>query len=190
MITRITTAEHRGTIAPPAVGMVWIPGGTFLMGSDDFYPEERPAHHVTVDGFWMDVDPVTNADFRRFVEETGHVTVAERAPDPADYPGVDLALLVAGSLVFRRPPHRVPLHDFRAWWAYLPGDDGMSARYWPTRARRTGRRRGQRRPLAPCSAQLTAGSRPSRGSWPSAAARAARWSPPRRRCIGGLPRRR
>lgn len=101
--------------------MVWVPGGTFLMGSDDFYPEERPAHRVAVDGFWMDEHPVTNADFRRFVAATGHVTVAERAPDPADYPGVDPALLVPGSLVFRRPPHRVGLHDVRLWWAYVPG---------------------------------------------------------------------
>jgi len=101
--------------------MVRVPGGTFLMGSDDFYPEERPAHRVVVDGFLMDVRPVTNAEFRRFVEDTGHVTTAERPPDPADYPGLDPALLVPGSLVFRRPPRRVGLHDFRLWWAYVPG---------------------------------------------------------------------
>lgn len=101
--------------------MVWICGGAFLMGSDDFYPEERPAHRVRVDGFWMDEHPVTNAEFRRFVEVTGHLTVAERSPDPADYPGVDLALLVPGSLVFQRPPHRVDPHDVRLWWAYAPG---------------------------------------------------------------------
>lgn len=101
--------------------MVRVPGGVFLMGSDDFYPEERPVHRVAVDGFWMDEHPVTNAEFRRFVAATGHVTVAERAPDPADYPGVDPALLVPGSLVFRRPPHRVGPHDVRLWWAYMPG---------------------------------------------------------------------
>lgn len=101
--------------------MVWVPGGAFLMGSNDFYPEERPAHRVAVDGFWMDEHPVTNAEFRRFVAATGHVTVAERAPDPADYPGVDPALLVPGSLVFRRPRRRVGLHDVRLWWAYVPG---------------------------------------------------------------------
>jgi formylglycine-generating enzyme required for sulfatase activity len=91
------------------------------MGSNDFYPEERPAHRVTVDGFWVDEHPVTNAGFRAFVEATGHVTVAERPPDPADYPGVDPALLVPGSLVFRRPPRPVGLRDHRAWWAYVPG---------------------------------------------------------------------
>ncbi len=106
---------------PPFPGMVWISGGTFRMGSADFYPEERPVHPVTVDGFWMDEHPVTNAEFARFVEDTGYATVAERAPDPADYPGIDPSLLVPGSLVFRRPPHRVSLSDHRAWWAYVPG---------------------------------------------------------------------
>jgi formylglycine-generating enzyme required for sulfatase activity len=61
----------------PFPGMVWIPGGTFLMGSDKHYPEERPSHRVTVDGFWIDREPVTNERFARFVEATGHVTFAE-----------------------------------------------------------------------------------------------------------------
>lgn len=106
---------------PPFNGMAQVPGGTFLMGSDTFYPEERPAHRVTVDGFWMDAHPVTNAGFACFVDATGYVTVAERAPDPGDYPGVDPALLVPGSLVFRRPLHRVNLDEPRFWWAYVPG---------------------------------------------------------------------
>ena len=72
--------------APPARDMAWIPGGTFRMGSTDFYPEEAPVHEVTVDGFWMDDHPVTVAEFRRFVNATGHVTLAEIAPEPADYP--------------------------------------------------------------------------------------------------------
>jgi formylglycine-generating enzyme len=76
---------------------------------------------VSVDAFWMDEHPVTNAEFGRFVEATGYVTVAERPPDPADYSGVDPALLVSGSLVFRQPQHRVGADDFRAWWAYVPG---------------------------------------------------------------------
>jgi formylglycine-generating enzyme len=100
---------------------VWIPGGTFLMGSDEFYPEERPVHRVTVDGFWMDRHPVTVAEFHCFVEATGHVTVAERPPDPTDYPDADPSLVVPGSLVFRRPPHRVSLRDYHNWWAYVPG---------------------------------------------------------------------
>ncbi len=101
--------------------MVRIPAGTFLMGSEDFYPEERPVHLATVEGFWMDEHPVTNAEFRRFVRATGYQTVAERPPDPADYPDADLDLLVPGSLVFRRTSGPVPLDDYRRWWAYVPG---------------------------------------------------------------------
>ena len=70
------------------------------MGSDDFYPEERPVHQVAVDGFWMDEHPVTVAEFRRFVKATGTSRVAERPLDPADYPDADPDLLVPGSLVF------------------------------------------------------------------------------------------
>src|SRR5215475_12437165 len=76
--------QERGAPAPQAsagrAGMAWIPGGTFAMGSADFYPEERPVHQVAVDGFWIDTAPVTVAEFRRFVKQTGHVTLAERIP--------------------------------------------------------------------------------------------------------------
>ncbi len=101
--------------------MDWIPGGEFLMGSDRFYPEEAPVHPVAVNGFWMDSHPVTVAEFRRFVKATGHITVAERAPDPADYPDADPELLVPGSLVFRRSGGPVDLRDFRNWWDWVPG---------------------------------------------------------------------
>jgi sulfatase modifying factor 1 len=60
--------------------MVFIPGGTYRMGSDRHYPEEAPAHRVTVDGFWIDAAPVTNRQFRQFVEATSHTTFAEIAP--------------------------------------------------------------------------------------------------------------
>jgi len=103
--------------------MIWIPGGSFLMGSNDFYREERPAHREFVDGFWIDTHPVTNAAFRRFIEATGYATLCERPPDPAAYPDADPALLVPGSLVFRRPPGPVGLRDNRAWWEYAPGAD-------------------------------------------------------------------
>jgi formylglycine-generating enzyme len=102
-------------------GMVWIAGGTFRMGSEDFYPEERPVHSVSVEGFWIDPCPVTAAEFRRFVRDTGYTTVAERPLDPADYPGADPALLVPGSLVFRKTKGPVDLRDYRNWWAYVPG---------------------------------------------------------------------
>jgi formylglycine-generating enzyme len=105
----------------PTDGMVWIPGGTFLMGSNDFYPEERPIHRVVVDGFWMDERPVTAWEFRRFVRATGYVTVAERPLDPADFPGADPGMLVPGSLVFRKAPGPVDFRDARNWWDYVPG---------------------------------------------------------------------
>jgi formylglycine-generating enzyme required for sulfatase activity len=94
-LSKSTTAAYPGR--PPHKNMVWVPGGTFLMGSNDFYPEERPVHRVFVDGFWMDKHTITNAQFRRFVKSTGHITVAERPPDPADYPGAQPKMLVPGS---------------------------------------------------------------------------------------------
>ncbi len=106
---------------PPQTGMVWIPGGTFVMGSDQHYPEEAPAHEVSVDGFWMDQHAVTNAEFARFVAETGYLTVAERPLDPAAYPAADPAVLVPGALVFQRQTHPVDLRDATQWWAYVPG---------------------------------------------------------------------
>jgi len=102
-------------------GMRWIPEGEFLMGSEDFYPEERPVHRVSVEGFWMDEHPVTAAEFRRFVRATGYVTVAERPLDAADYPDADPELLVPGSLVFHGTAGPVDLDDVRSWWAYVPG---------------------------------------------------------------------
>ena len=98
--------------------MIHLKGGMFWMGSNDHYPEERPAHPVTVDPFWIDETPVTNRDFAAFVAATGHVTSAEIAPDPADYPGADPALLQPASLVFQQPARRVSLRDFSQWWDY------------------------------------------------------------------------
>ena len=133
-------------------GMRRIPGGRFRMGSEDFYPDERPVHEVAVDGFWMDEHPVTNAEFRRFVKETGYVTVAERPLDPADYPDADPDLLVPGSLVFQKTSRPVDLNDYRNWWAYVPsaplappgraGDDafmGVAITPWSTWRGRTPR---------------------------------------------------
>src|SRR5262245_63674585 len=100
--------------AAPA-DMTWVTGGTFRMGSNDHYPEERPVHRVTVDPFWIDRTPVTNAMFRRFVEETGYVTWAERPPRAEDYPGAKPEMLKAGSLVFSKPSGPVDLRDFHNW---------------------------------------------------------------------------
>jgi formylglycine-generating enzyme len=102
-------------------GMAWVPGGTFRMGSDEHYPEEAPAHRVTVDGFWIDRHPVTNREFAEFVRATGHVTVAEQVPDAADYPRARPELLVPASTVFRNPGRPVDLRDPYQWWTYVPG---------------------------------------------------------------------
>jgi formylglycine-generating enzyme required for sulfatase activity len=103
--------------------MTWIPGGGFLMGSADFYPEERPVRRVEVDGFWIDDHPVTVAEFRRFVAATAYVTVAERQPEPQQYPGADPALLSPGSLVFFPTSGPADLRDVSQWWRYTPGAD-------------------------------------------------------------------
>ncbi|GAB4017905.1 formylglycine-generating enzyme family protein [Spirosoma koreense] len=101
-------------------GMAWIPGGTFLMGADEF-PDARPMHSVTVKGFWMDEHEVTNAEFARFVAATGYKTVAERPLNPADYPGVPVAQLVPGSAVFTPPAQKVSLANPLQWWEYVKG---------------------------------------------------------------------
>ena len=122
-----TSADARplaGASRPEAVdrgSMVWIPGGDFVMGSNKFYREERPARAAGVDGFWIDPHPVTNADYLSFVRATGYVTASERVPDREMYPDADPEFLVPGSLVFTRPDGPVGLRDYRAWWAYVPG---------------------------------------------------------------------
>src|SRR5947209_7581656 len=108
--------------SPSPKDMAWIPGGTFSMDSDEFYPEEGPAHRASVAGFWMDVTTVTNNQFRRFVKATGYVTLAERTPNAEDYPGALPELLVAGSAVFHKTRGPVDLR-VPSWWHYVPGAD-------------------------------------------------------------------
>ncbi len=125
----IPNAANPPVKAPP--GMVWIPGGEFSMGAA-YSPgmnqvgmnatvDSRPVHRVYVDGFFMDKTDVTNARFRRFVRATGYITIAERKPREADYPGVPPEALVAGGMVFTPPNHPVALDVYRQWWAYVPG---------------------------------------------------------------------
>ena len=102
-------------------GMAWIPDGSFFMGSNDFYAEERPVRQVKVEGFWIDRYPVSVEEFRAFVDDTGYVSLAERPPDRGLYPDADPDLLVPGSLVFRKAQAPVDLRDYRNWWAYVPG---------------------------------------------------------------------
>ena len=165
------TAEARAQ----RLAMEWIPGGTFTMGSDHHYREEAPAHRETVDGFWIDRWPVTNAPFRKFVEETGYVTQAEIAPDPgavsggrpgAAGPGVG-GLRQAGRA--RRPAQPLQLVGVRAGRRLAPparpGELDRRAGRSPGRPRRLRRRRRRSRagPARSC--------RPRRsGSSPRAAA--------------------
>lgn len=102
-------------------GMRYIEGGTFLMGSDRFYPEERPVREVRVGSFRIDETPVTNSQFKAFVDATGYVTVAEKAPSPRDYPGLQPELAHPGSLVFAKTAGPVSLDDFTQWWSFRFG---------------------------------------------------------------------
>ncbi len=104
---------------PTAAGMVWIPGGRFRMGSDRHYPEERPSHRVSVDGFWIDRHLVSNRAFLQFVEATGYVTFTELPPNPGDYPGALPEMLYPGSLVFSTPARNAT--GFLHWWRYEAG---------------------------------------------------------------------
>ena len=114
-------------------GMMWVPGGEFLMGSDSKLAQanEQPAHEVRVHGFWMDQHHVTNAEFRKFVEATGYVTTAEKNPDwetlkvqlPPGTPRPSAAVLVAGGMVFSGTARPVPLDDYAHWWRFTPGAD-------------------------------------------------------------------
>lgn len=122
----------RAPATAPA-GMNWIPGGEFMMGSTspDSRPDERPSHRVRVDGFWIDQTDVTNTQFRKFVEATGYVTTAEKAPDweelrkqlPPGTPRPPAGKLVAASLVFVPTSGPVPLDDYSQWWQWTPGAD-------------------------------------------------------------------
>jgi formylglycine-generating enzyme required for sulfatase activity len=124
--------------------MVWVPGGRFLMGSEAPHalPAERPVHPVEVDGFFMDRDAVTNAEFAAFVEATGYVTVAERAPDaaallaqlPPGTPPPPTERLVPGSLVFSPTAQAVDPGDWRQWWRWVAGASWRHER--PTAPRR------------------------------------------------------
>ena len=99
--------------------MVWLEGGSYTRGATGFYPDEGPPETVRVDGFWIGRFEVTNARFGEFVAETGYVTVAERQPDPKDFPGIDPALLKPGSVVFTMPTQ--PAGNLTQWWRFVPG---------------------------------------------------------------------
>jgi formylglycine-generating enzyme len=125
------TVANKGSHPPVPEGMVWIPGGEFSMGANDTpglnevgmraTEDARPIHRVYVDGFFMDRTDVTNEQFARFVRATGYVTIAERTPTAADFPGAPKENLVAGSVVFSPPDQPVLLNNHFQWWSYVPG---------------------------------------------------------------------
>ncbi len=119
----MVASPGRQTSSAPSVveDMVWIEGGEFLMGSEDFYPDERPVRPVGVDGFWIDRHAITNERFAAFVADTGFVTMAEQAPDPSLYPGAPPENLVPGALVFNMTPGPVDLRSWANWWRWTPG---------------------------------------------------------------------
>ncbi|MEE2908210.1 MAG: SUMF1/EgtB/PvdO family nonheme iron enzyme [Planctomycetota bacterium] len=127
----LTASPIDGPSPKAPEGMVWIPSGTFTMGWDgaDGRPDERPAHQVFVDGFWIDETEVTNAEFSEFIKTTGYVTTAERQVDweelkqqvPPGTPKPADELLQPGSMVFTPPSESVPLDDFFQWWQWVPG---------------------------------------------------------------------
>lgn len=120
-----------GDAAHGTEGMVWVPGGEFLMGSDHELAQsnERPTHPVRVKGFWMDATHISNDEFAEFVKQTGYVTTAERKPDwetirvqlPPGTPEPPDEVLVAGAMVFVGSERPVSLHDYSQWWRYVPG---------------------------------------------------------------------
>lgn len=119
LLQAVTNGSSEGK-ANATDGMVWIAGGSFKMGTND-YPDAQPVHEVKVNGFWMDEHEVTNAQFEAFVKATNYVTIAERPLDAKDYPGVPLENLVPGSAVFSPPAGKVALDDIQQWWRYVPG---------------------------------------------------------------------
>jgi sulfatase modifying factor 1 len=134
LTARIAAAPLSSESSPPGPapdGMVWIPGGEFSMGSDlaseaicglpGTTKDSQPIHHVYIDGFWMDKTDVTNEQFEKFVKATGYITVAERTPTAAEFPGAPPENLVAGSVVFTPPDHPVSLENHYQWWAYVKG---------------------------------------------------------------------
>jgi formylglycine-generating enzyme len=127
---RETVLRTAAAPSPAPAGMVWIPGGEFSMGSEisadslcdipGITRDAQPIHRVVVDGFWMSATEITNDQFATFVKATGYVTVAERAPNPAEFPGASPEMLAPGSALFTPPPGAVDLRDALQWWRYVP----------------------------------------------------------------------
>lgn len=129
--------EQPETIKTPK-GMVWIPGGNFNQGAvahDKMaMGHERPNFPVSVNGFFMDINEVTNSDFKKFVDDTGYQTIAEREIDweemkkqlPAGTPKPHDSIMQPGSLIFKKTKSSVSnLYDFSQWWEWKIGANWM-----------------------------------------------------------------
>jgi len=154
-----------GDTMAPMREMVSLPGGVFRMGCDHFYPEERPERRIRLSAFRIDKYQVTNRDFAHFVEATGYRTIAETAPDPADYPGLRPEMARAGSLVFEPTRGPVPLGDPPRWWSFCAGADWRHPHRPGQRDRRfDGSSRGPYRPCRCPSLCALGGQKPAHGS--------------------------
>ncbi|MES2148977.1 MAG: formylglycine-generating enzyme family protein [Pseudomonadota bacterium] len=130
-LQRTAPAIVRGNGVHGPRGMVWVPAGRFMMGSDSKLAQlnEKPAHPVSVGGFWIDETHVTNDQFAAFVAATAYVTTAERKPRwedlkvqlPPDTPQTAPALLLPGAMVFVGTERQVDLRDWSQWWQFVPG---------------------------------------------------------------------
>ena len=120
LLAKTTTLSSAVGSGVDETTMVLVPGGSYQMGSLEF-PDSKPIHQVIIDSFWMDEHEVTNAQFKKFVDATGYLTVAERSLDHKDFPGANPADLVPGSIVFTPPNHPVSLNNPMQWWRYVKG---------------------------------------------------------------------
>jgi len=148
------SSDATSVVMPRDQKMVWVPGGTFRVGSDRHYPEEAPVHRVTIDGFWIDRTPVTNAEFLRFIRATGYLTFAEIRPKASDYPGALPPMLRPGSLVFTGQTTRsiCVAGSSGGNSSSAPTGDGRMAREVPGACPRARTRRPRR--TRPCRARL------------------------------------
>lgn len=123
-VTTDSTKANASQVEVASSKMVWIPGGSFEMGTvDPMFPDAQPVHRVTLKGFLMDEHEVTNADFEKFVKATNYITNAEQKLDPKDYPGVPAESLVPGSAIFMPTQQKVALDNPLQWWRYVAGAD-------------------------------------------------------------------
>lgn len=118
-VTEAVTIEQKEKIGPKE--MIFVPAGTFMMGSEKFYPEERPRQRATVRHFWIDKFPVTNNEFKKFVDETSYVTVAERGLRTEEFPGIPGEFLAGASMVFKKPSAPGDATDHRKYWHHIKG---------------------------------------------------------------------